>query len=291
MQIHATPATADLLRVRGHIGEIVTMELDVWREFEGWRMKLLPAGHILGSAQVLVEREDGLRLLYTGDMKRRAGRTTEQARFEPADDLIIESTFGLPMFRFPPEPEVAASMVAFARDCFSQGLIPVFTGYSLGKGQEIMKILADAGIPMLIHGAMWKITKVYEKHGISFGDYDGFNAARRTEQRAWVIPPHARPQMTARVPKARVCYVSGWALIESRRDMNRASLLAPLSDHADYYDLLEVIRDVAPRRVWTVHGPYADLFASDAARTFGIDACALDTYVIDEESLESRVES
>ena len=285
MRIHATAATADLLRVRGHVGEIVVMELDEWLEFDDWRMKLLPAGHILGSAQVLVERGDGLRLLYTGDMKTRAGRTTELARFEPADDLIIESTFGLPIFRFPSEPEVAASMVAFARDCFDQGLVPVFTGYSLGKGQEIMSILAEAGIPMLIHGAMWGITKIYEKHGIVFGDYDRFSAGRRSEQRAWVIPPHARPQMTARVPKARVCYVSGWALIESRRDMNRASLLAPISDHADYYDLLDVIREVAPSRVWTVHGPYADLFALDVARTFGIDACALDTYVIDEEMI------
>jgi mRNA degradation ribonuclease J1/J2 len=92
--------------------------------------------------------------------------------------------------------------------------------------------------------------------------------------------------MTDRMPKARICYVSAWALIESRRDAVRASLMAPISDHADYYDLIEVIERVAPKRLWPVHGPYADLFALDMARRFGIQSVALDNVVEDEATLD-----
>jgi Cft2 family RNA processing exonuclease len=285
MPVFATPATADLLRARGHIGEIVTLEYDQWQAFDGWRLKLIPAGHIIGSAQVLVERADGLRLLYTGDMKTRAGRTCEPARFEPVDDLITECTFGLPIFRFPPEEDVAAEMVAFARRSLDEGLIPVFLGYSLGKGQEIMRILAEGDIPMLIHGSMWYITEIYRRWGFEFGDAARFTNERRREPRAWVIPPHTRAQITDKLAKARICYVSGWALIESRRESQRAALMAPISDHADYYDLMEVIAATSPKRVWPVHGPYADLFALDVARRFNVQSIALDNVVVDEESV------
>ncbi len=285
MPVFATPQTADLLRARGHIGEIVKLEYDQWQPFRDWRLKLLPAGHVLGSAQVLVERADGLRLLYTGDVKTRPGRTSGIARFEHADDLLMECTFGLPMFRFPPEEEVARQMVEFARTCLAEKLTPVFLAYSLGKGQEIMSILAEAGIPMLLHGSTWHITEVYKRWGFDFGDISRYNLERRAEPRAWVIPPYARAQMTDKLKTARICYVSGWALVEARRESQRATLMAPLSDHADYDDLLEIIGNVAPKRVWAVHGPYTDLFSLDVARQFGIQAVALDNYMMDEELL------
>ncbi len=283
MPVFATPATADLLRARGHVGEIVRMPYDEWREFPGWRVKLLPAGHILGSAQILVERADGLRLLYTGDIKTRRGRTAEPARFDVADDLIMECTFGLPMFRFPDEEEVAARMVAFARECLERDEIPVFLGYSLGKGQEIMSILAEAGIPMLIHQSMLQITDVYRRHGYDFGDVERLSAIRYRQKRAWVIPPHMRPHVADPLPNARICYVSGWALIESRRESIGATLMAPLSDHADYYDLFDIVSAVTPRRVWTIHGPNTDLFALDVARRFDVQAHALANYLLDED--------
>jgi Cft2 family RNA processing exonuclease len=276
MPVFATPETAELLRLRGHLGEIVKLPYDRWQQFRGWRLKLLPAGHILGSAQILVERDDGMRLLYTGDMKTRPGRTAEPARFEHADDLIIESTFGLPIFRFPSDEEIAASMTGFARRCFDNGEIPIFTGYSLGKSQEIMSILAEAGIAMLVHPSTWQISKVYERYGYDFGDVARFSGRGRRERRAWVMPPSTGAELMRAHENARLCYVSGWALLESRRRATGATLLAPLSDHADYYDLFDAIRAVEPARVWTVHGPYAELFARDVARTLGIDAGTLD---------------
>lgn len=282
MQIFTTPATGDLLRVRGHIGEIVKIEFDQWKHWGGWRFKFLPAGHILGSAQILIERQDGLRLIYTGDIKTRTGRTAEPARFEQADDLIMECTFGLPIFRFPPEEEVAARMVAFARACFERDEIPVFLGYSLGKGQEIMSILAEAGIPMLLHESMLQITNIYRRYGYEFGDAERLSPSRWREKRAWVIPPHLRTQVADPLPNTRICYVSGWALIESRRESMRAALMAPLSDHADYYDLFDIVEAVDPERVWTIHGPHTDLFAQELARRYDLQAYALQDYLLNE---------
>jgi Cft2 family RNA processing exonuclease len=272
----ATPATADLLRSRRHTGPIETLEYNRWREFAGFAVKLIPAGHVLGSAQVLVERIDGLRFLYTADVKTRIGRTAEPARFEHADDLLIESTFGSPEYCFPPEEEVTGAMVEFARFCFSEGLTPVFLGYSLGKSQEIMSLLAEAEIPMLVHGSTWKITEIYRQHGYSFGDAVPYEASRRGERRAWVIPPWASAQMTRKLPGYRICYASGWALIESGTGSRFISMTAPLSDHADYNELLEIVRTVSPERVWTVPGDYASTLAQSVARQFHLQSVALE---------------
>lgn len=272
----ATPATADLLRARQHTGPIETLEYNTWREFDGFAVKLLSAGHVLGSAQVLVERADGLRFLYTGDVKTRIGRTAEPARFEHADDLLIESTFGSPEYCFPPEEGVTASMVEFARFCFDEGLTPIFLGYSLGKSQEIMSLLAEAEIPMLVHGATWKITEIYRQHGYSFGDAVPYHASLRAERRAWIIPPWASAQMTRRLPGYRICYASGWALIESGTSSRFITMTAPLSDHADYNELLEIVRTVSPERVWTVPGDYAGTLARSVAQQFHVQTVALE---------------
>ncbi len=103
----------------------------------GFRMRLLPAGHIVGSAMLHVTRKsDGATLLYTGDFKARRGRTTEAVNFIQADTLIMETTFGLPSLVFPPPMEVDAAVLRFVNDAFADGEVPVLFGYSLGKAQE-----------------------------------------------------------------------------------------------------------------------------------------------------------
>lgn len=281
--IIASPETAALLRLRGHTAAVTTLDFDVWMQLDDCRIKFLPAGHIIGSTQVLVERPDGLRLLYTGDMKTRRGRAAQPARFEHTDDLIIETTFGLPIFRFPESEEIESALIEFAQRCFERAEIPIFTGYSLGKSQEIMSILASAGIALLVHPSTWQVTQVYEKFGHDFGDVARFAARSRGEQRAWIMPADSA-QLRRAYPTAKICYASGWALLESRRASVGATLMAPLSDHADYYDLFDAIRRVEPTRVWTVHGPYAELFARDVARTLNLQASSLAALRIDDQS-------
>jgi DNA ligase-1 len=109
----------------------------------GLDVMLLPAGHIFGSAQFFVQTDAGS-LLYTGDFKLRAGQSAEPTEWRQADTLIMETTFGLPRYRFPPTAEVVAQIVAFCRDALDEGAVPVLLGYSLGKAQEVLCSLAGA---------------------------------------------------------------------------------------------------------------------------------------------------
>ena len=113
----------------------------VWEE-RGFEIRLLPAGHIFGSAMIhLTRKSDGATLLYTGDFKIRAGLTAEAAEFLPADIFITETTFGLPMYVFPPEEEIQKQILGFVRSAIEEGEVPVLFGYSLGKAQEAIALL------------------------------------------------------------------------------------------------------------------------------------------------------
>src|SRR5687767_4769578 len=116
-------------------------------------LRLLPAGHVLGSAMLHVTRPEGT-LLYTGDFKLRESLTVERAEVAEADVLVMESTFGQPFFRFPPWRAVVVQLVELVREAFRAGRQPIVMGYSLGKAQEITRILTDAGFPVTAHGAV-----------------------------------------------------------------------------------------------------------------------------------------
>ena len=111
----------------------------------GMRITLLPAGHVFGSAQFFLE-EDGDSLLYTGDFKLRRGLSAEAAEWRQADTLIMETTYGLPRYVFPPAEEIVARMAAFCKETIEEDAVPILFGYSLGKSQEILCALARAGL-------------------------------------------------------------------------------------------------------------------------------------------------
>src|SRR5690348_4695560 len=103
----------------------------------GLDLMLLPAGHIFGSAQCVLFAGDET-LLYTGDFKLRPGKSAEQAQWRRAETLIMETTFGLPRYRFPPAEQVIDQIVSFCRETIEADQVPVLLGYSLGKAQEIL---------------------------------------------------------------------------------------------------------------------------------------------------------
>jgi len=148
-EILCTPATARMLHARMPGRRIVT-ELPFGRrhplEF-GINATLHPAGHILGSAQILLEHEAHGSLLYTGDFKLRASLAAEKCATPRADVLIMETTFGLPRYVFPPEQEVIAQLVEFCRNAVAEGATPALLCYSLGKSQEVLRALAPANLP------------------------------------------------------------------------------------------------------------------------------------------------
>src|SRR5205823_8069217 len=133
-------------------------------------LMLLPAGHIFGSAQFFLFAGNET-LLYTGDFKLRSGKSAEPAEWRKADTLIMETTFGVPRYRFPPTEEVVDQIVAFCRETIEDNRVPVLLGYSLGKAQEILCSLDGAGLTPMLHGSVYQMTRIYELFGQSFCKY------------------------------------------------------------------------------------------------------------------------
>jgi DNA ligase-1 len=233
---------------------------------------LLPAGHIFGSAQFFLETENGS-LLYTGDFKLRPGRSAEPTEWRQAETLIMETTYGLPRYRLPPTEEVIGQIVAFCREALEIGAVPVLLGYSLGKAQEILCALAGAGLKPMLHGSVHQMTRIYEQCGQSFCEYERYKADE-VAGKVLICPPSAnRSRMLERIRHKRVAMISGWAVDPNAIYRYQVDAAFPLSDHADYTDLLRYVELVQPQRVLTLHG-FAAEFARDL-RDRGVDAWAL----------------
>jgi len=238
----------------------------------GLEVTLIPAGHIFGSAQFFLETENGS-LLYTGDFKLRPGRSAEPTEWRHAQTLIMETTFGLPRYRFPPTEEVIGQIVAFCRDALETGAVPVLLGYSLGKAQEILCALSGAGLRPMLHGTVHRMTQIYEQFGQSFCEYERYKA-NDVAGKVLICPPSVnRSAMLEKIPEKRVAMISGWAGEPSAVYRYQVDAAFPLSDHADYTDLLRYVDLVKPERVLTLHG-FAAEFARDL-RDRGIEAWAL----------------
>ncbi|MFN2622682.1 MAG: ATP-dependent DNA ligase [Chthoniobacterales bacterium] len=238
----------------------------------GLDITLIPAGHIFGSAQFFLETKDGS-LLYTGDFKLRPGRSAEPAEWRQAQTLIMETTFGLPRYRFPPTEQIVGQIVAFCRDALETDAVPVLLGYSLGKAQEILCALSDAGLKPMLHGSVHQMTRIYEQFGQAFCDYERYNA-NDVAGKVLICPPSTnRSRMLEKIKNKRVAMISGWAVDPNAIYRYQVDAAFPLSDHADYTDLLRYVELVGPERVLTLHG-FAAEFARDL-RERGIEAWAL----------------
>lgn len=237
-----------------------------------WQITLWPAGHILGSAMAWIEAE-GQSLLYTGDFKLRPSRTAGLGEPRPADVLIVETTYGQPHYKFPPAEAVLAGLIRFCREALDNDEIPVLLGYPLGKCQEVLACLAEAGLPVMVHEAALAATRVYERFGCRFPPYQAL-AVERARGHVVLGPPALAHWPTLRAAgRLRVAVLTGWAMDENCRFRYGADAAFPFSDHADFTELIELVRRVRPRRVFTVHGFAAEFAAT--LRRLGFDAQAL----------------
>lgn len=273
-EIVCSPPTARLLRARlpgrriEHVlpfGHTESLTADT-------AVTLHPAGHILGSSMVQLQGEHGS-LLYTGDFKLQPGLATEACQPPRSDVLIMETTFGLPRYAFPPQAEVAAAIIAFCHQSLADGQVPVLYCYSLGKSQEVLRALAPAGVPIMLHAAACQLTRVYEQLGWKFPAYREFDAREANGHIVICPPPHNGPGILRHLPARRTAVITGWALDAGAIYRNRCDAAFPLSDHADYADLLKLVAMVQPKQVYTVHG-FAREFAA-VLRARGVEAWAL----------------
>src|SRR5882762_7967183 len=233
---------------------------------------LLPAGHIFGSAQLFLSNQ-GETLLYTGDFKLRHGKSAEAAEWRPADTLIMETTFGLPRYQFPPTEHVIAQIVAFCREAIEDSAVPVLLGYSLGKAQEILCSLDGAGLTPMLHSSVYRMTRIYEQFGQPFCKYLRYHR-NDVAGKVLICPPSANhSNMLEKITRKRVAMISGWAVDPNAIYRYQVDAAFALSDHADYNDLIRYVEFVKPRRVLTLHG-FAASFARDL-RERGTEAWAL----------------
>ena len=240
--------------------------------FRGGTVTLLPAGHIFGSAQFYFETDAGS-LLYTGDFKLRPGKSAEPTQWRNADTLIMETTFGLPRYAFPPADGILDDIRKFCIEALEEDAVPVLLGYSLGKAQEILACLQPLGVPVMLHGAVYKMTRLYGEMMGHFPEFERYDAAA-VQGKILICPPSAnRSIMLKKIKNRRVAMLSGWALSPGAIHRYQCDAVFPLSDHADYPDLLRYVELVQPKRVLTLHG-FAGEFAADL-RARGIEAWSL----------------
>jgi len=254
----ATPATLDIMALRYatregaegvSYGESIALP-------GGVRATFVPAGHVLGSAQILLEHA-GERVVVTGDYKRRADPTCPP--FEPVscDVFITEATFGLPVFRLPPIGEEIAKLLS-AREANPARCVLV-GAYALGKAQRLIAELRAAGYrdPIWLHGAMERMCRLYERHGIDLGELRlaaGMPKAALAGQIV-VCPPSAlNDRWSRRLPDPVTAMASGWMRVRQRARQRNVELPLVISDHADWDELTATIEEVNPTETWITHG-------------------------------------
>lgn len=254
--VYATPPTSAFMKLRGVKYEVQELPFQQTLETENARVTFYPAGHILGSAMTFVESDFG-NLLYTGDYRTPPSPATEGFELpdKPINTFITEATFSLPVYKWRPYHELEAEITGFAREALENDHTPVFLAYNLGKAQEIMFMLKDLGHPIQIHDAGHKLCEVYEEHGFSLGNYEAYNRDS-CEGKILICPSSAiNNGFASNVKKKRIAYCSGWAAMESRRSQLTVDKLIPISDHLDFFELIDLCEKLQPKITYITHTP------------------------------------
>lgn len=269
----ASQATIDLMRVR--MGDAVArrgVALPYGKSYQHGPLKiqLYPAGHVLGSAMVRVEAPSGESLLYTGDFKTRHGLAAEPMEIPQADTLVMESTFGRPEFTFPPTKVLHTQILEFCSAALAADEIPVLLAYSLGKAQEVLKILETGAFQLMAYRTIRALNPVYAKHGYPMPETRPLDFLN-LEGQVVVLPP----TVLKKLPKGphRIAMISGWGLQPNAKFRYQTDTVLPLSDHADYPELLQFVDAVNPKQVFTMHGSTTALAAD--LRRLGREAWSL----------------
>ncbi len=252
-KILCTPATADLARQRIKPTEFTTLNFGEKMQLGDFEISLHPAGHILGSAQILMKK-NGTRLLYTGDFRPGSSRTVEPFELIHTDVLIMETTFGKEQYRMPPRQEVEQQLVERCHTLLKKGKIPILFAYSLGKGQEVLKILTDAGLPVAVDRGIARYVPIYRKYGVEFGDFQSFNRYQMDGQ-VILLPTNYRfHRYFKTISRGHTIYLSGWGMDAYAARRFGVDEVLPLSDHADYFQLLEYVDALKPQKIYCTHG-------------------------------------
>ena len=255
---YATPETLAIMELRYNTREgAVPVEYgETVRLPGGVDATYVPAGHVLGSAQILLEHA-GERVVITGDYKRRADPTCAPFEVTPCDVFITEATFGLPVFTHPPIADEIAKLLSALAEHPEQCVL--VGAYALGKAQRVIAELRAAGHrdPIYLHGAMEKMCRLYEEHGVELGELRLVADHAKEDMRGSIIiaPPSAlNDRWSRRLPDPITAMASGWMRVRQRARQRGVELPLIISDHADWEELTQTIVEVNPAQTWITHG-------------------------------------
>jgi putative mRNA 3-end processing factor len=264
----ATPETLDIMAARYGQHFCKARQALTYREtlyLGGVDVMLVPAGHVLGSAQVCITGRGAGQsgtIVVSGDYKRQRDPTC--TAFEPVrcDIFITEATFALPVFRMPDAAAEIQKLLQSTR--IFPGKAHLAGAYSLGKAQRLAALIRAGGWdrPLYLHGAMDKITRLYEEHGISFGETRPVTAENKRKLAGEIVlcPPSALSSTwSAGMGETLTCFASGWMRIRAHARKRGIELPLSISDHADWDDLTSTIIETGCEEVWITHGEDAAL--------------------------------
>jgi putative mRNA 3-end processing factor len=255
----ATPETLAIMRARYGEDAGGSLQSVGYREpvtIGGVGVTLAPAGHVLGSAQAVLEYQ-GCRVVVSGDYKRRRDPTCAAFEPVPCDVFVTEATFGLPVFRHPPDrheiDRLLHSQQLYPERCQLVGV------YALGKCQRVIALLREAGYdePIYIHGALAALCELYERHGVALGKLLPATGAGKAELAGKIVlaPPAAiADRWSRRLPDPVAAMASGWMRVKQRAKARGVELPLVISDHADWDELTQTLADVGAPEIWVTHG-------------------------------------
>ncbi|MGN6463946.1 MAG: ligase-associated DNA damage response exonuclease [Rhizobiaceae bacterium] len=257
----ATRQTLDIMALRygeGFAGSTQEAALGETLWLNGVSVSFHPAGHVLGSAQIAVEK-DGFRIVASGDYKRAVDPTCRPFETVPCDVFITEATFALPVFRHPDAAHEIAMLLKSVEQFPERAHL--IGAYALGKAQRVIRLLRGAGYerPIFIHGALAKLCDYYQEQGIDLGPLEPatIEGANKSAFAGEIIvgPPSAFADRWARrFADPVACFASGWMRIRQRARQRGVELPLVISDHADWDELTATIRETGAREVWVTHG-------------------------------------
>lgn len=255
-EFYCTRETAQVVEERyprkTYSPELKPLSFNRKKSFDGYSMKLRPSGHILGSAQTQISDSSGKEIALTSDFRLEDSLLFSGAEPLSSDILVLETTFGLPEYSFPPYEEVVSEMVSWIKGNAKDKLV-VLGGYSLGKAQELTRISNEAGVVPIVHESIYEMNRIYSRNGIKLGKFMKMDHNLK-ESQVLIMPPSLinrhlfstleyfdkRPVTSA--------VATGW---DYRGYFDK---IFHLSNHADYEQLLQYVEQASPKLVFTDHG-------------------------------------
>ncbi len=258
---HYHVAAPGLALMRERLGEPASIQAHAFGEAFALgpvRVSLHPSGHMLGAAQIRLEHA-GQVVVVSGDYKREPDPTCRPFEPVPCDVFVTESTFGLPVYRWPPIAGVIDQLLAWWDDCARRAVPAVLFCYALGKAQ---RVLAELGLrcnrQAWLHGALLRPVELYREAGVSMLPTRALEEDTRGSALGGELvlapPSAAASRWMRRFPTASTGFVSGWMQVRGNRRRRGYDRGFVVSDHADWPSLLRTVADSRARRVYVTHG-------------------------------------